>query len=206
MNQDEGLITKLQNPDKKVLVASEEPSDVQMKEEKSAKGSIDEKVEVSFLKQCELKETSRNPNAVTSSPEAPGARGEEPCAPKETSGLSPEVGKAPAELHESKQLVAKKKLRSQKKVDDSVRKEITKRKIVKPIRKRTKLKSSGESSSSEPMDLSKRRDVVNKTILRVVRRYFTSKFKATIDMKYGNPSDTQDRYANHQYSPFSSYN
>mmetsp|Transcript_2468 Transcript_2468/g.2903 ORF Transcript_2468/g.2903 Transcript_2468/m.2903 type:complete len:101 (+) Transcript_2468:176-478(+) len=44
------------------------------------------------------------------------------------------------------------------------------------------------------MDLSKRRDVVNKTILRVVRRYFSSKFKASLDVKYGNVFDTQNRY------------
>ena len=61
------------------------------------------------------------------------------------------------------------------------------------MRKRTKLKSSGESSSSEPMDLSKRRDVVNKTILRVVRRYFSSTFKASLDIKYGNVLETQNR-------------
>lgn len=61
------------------------------------------------------------------------------------------------------------------------------------VRRRTKLKSSGESSSAEPMDLSKRRDVVNKTILRVVRRFFASEFKATLDCKYGNILETQNR-------------
>ena len=64
---------------------------------------------------------------------------------------------------------------------------------IKLMRKRTKLKSSGESSSSEPMDLSKRRDVVNKTILRVVRRYFSATFKASLDIKYGNVFETQNR-------------
>lgn len=44
------------------------------------------------------------------------------------------------------------------------------------VRRRTKLLSSGESSSTEPMDLSKRRDVVNKTILRMIRRYFSNKY------------------------------
>lgn len=44
-------------------------------------------------------------------------------------------------------------------------------------RKRTKLRSSGEGSSAYAMDLSKRRDVVNKTILRVLRRYLTTKLK-----------------------------
>lgn len=46
-------------------------------------------------------------------------------------------------------------------------------------RRRTKLLSSGESSSTEPMDLSKRRDVVNKTILRVLRRYMATKLSTS---------------------------
>lgn len=44
-------------------------------------------------------------------------------------------------------------------------------------RKRTKLRSSGEGSSAYAMDLSKRRDVVNKTILRILRRFYTTKLK-----------------------------
>lgn len=59
------------------------------------------------------------------------------------------------------------------------------------VRKRTKLRSSGESSSAEPMDLSKRRDVVNKTILRVVRRFFSNKFKESLPHKYQNIIESQ---------------
>lgn len=67
------------------------------------------------------------------------------------------------------------------------RKEIEKLPVVRKVRtynsenlakrKRTKLKSSGEGSSAYAMDLSKRRDVVNKTILRILRRFFTTKLK-----------------------------
>lgn len=193
MNQDEDLITKLQKDDKKDLAGSNEPSDVQMDDENSENATIDQKVKVSLTEQNILDQSSENPKVVNSSSKAPTAQGEDPCSQKKSSDDWSKAAEGPAKTGEPKALLSKKKLRSQKKVDDSVRNEITKRKIAKPIRKRTKLKSSGESSSSEPMDLSKRRDVVNKTILRVVRRYFTSKFKATIDMKYGNPSDTQDR-------------
>lgn len=58
--------------------------------------------------------------------------------------------------------------------------------IQKPttLRKRTKLRLSGESSSAEAMDLSKRRDVVNKTILRVLRRYLTNQFKSFLSSKF----------------------
>jgi hypothetical protein len=92
-----------------------------------------------------------------------------------------------------------------KSIRKRVAKEVTKQKLVeetkrnlripiirsKPqpaacVRKRTKLRSSGESSSAEPMDLSKRRDVVNKTILRVVRRFFSNKFKESLPHKYQN--------------------
>ena len=44
-------------------------------------------------------------------------------------------------------------------------------------KKRTKLLSSGESSSTEEIDLARRRDVVNKTILRILRRYLAQQFK-----------------------------
>ena len=49
---------------------------------------------------------------------------------------------------------------------------------VKIARKRTKLLSSGESSSKNILDLATRRDVVNKTILRVLRRHLSLKFKS----------------------------
>lgn len=49
--------------------------------------------------------------------------------------------------------------------------------VSKNVRKRTKLLSSGESSSKDIVDLATRRDVVNKTILRVLRRYLTQKLK-----------------------------
>lgn len=63
----------------------------------------------------------------------------------------------------------------------------------KTVRRRTKLKSSGESSSAEPMDLSRRRDVVNKTILRVLRRYLANQFKNLITTKYVSIQETKDK-------------
>jgi len=57
------------------------------------------------------------------------------------------------------------------------------------IRQRTKLSTSGESSSSKPMDLSKRRDVINKTILRMIRRFFTQTYKSEIEGKYQNTEE-----------------
>lgn len=57
------------------------------------------------------------------------------------------------------------------------------------LRKRTKLISSGDSSSKNTLNLATRRDVVNKTILRVLRRYLTCKFKNKIEQIYEGKPD-----------------
>lgn len=61
------------------------------------------------------------------------------------------------------------------------------------MRKRTKLMSSGDSSSKNTLNLATRRDVVNKTILRVLRRYLTCKFKNKIEQIYEGKPDKQTK-------------
>lgn len=62
-------------------------------------------------------------------------------------------------------------------------------------RKRTKLLSPGdESNATETIDLAQRRDVVNKTILRVLRRYLTNKFKELVTVEYDNKVDKHQKY------------
>lgn len=63
-------------------------------------------------------------------------------------------------------------------------------------RKRTKLLSSGANSSKDLVDLAQRRDVVNKTILRIIRRYFTQQFKLMVSVQYENKVDKQSRFFN----------
>lgn len=182
------LVTKLQKENRKNLADSTESSDVKMQHENIQSAQIVEQTSPSSFGDCQNEESNEKIKFENSSI----------TSEKTSSKTQDNQGKIGAiknqdETKESNSPVSKKKLRSQKKIDNSVRKAIAKKRLVKPIRKRTKLKSSGESSSSEPMDLAKRRDVVNKTILRVVRRYFTSKFKNAVDMKYGNPSEAQNR-------------
>jgi hypothetical protein len=62
------------------------------------------------------------------------------------------------------------------------------------IRKRTKLLSSGDSSSKNTINLATRRDVVNKTILRVLRRYLTCKFKNEVEQIYEGKTDKHTKY------------
>lgn len=62
------------------------------------------------------------------------------------------------------------------------------------VRKRTKLRSSGESSSVHAIDLSKRRDVVNKTILRVLRRYLTQEFKTLVPQQYEDKEEIFEKF------------
>jgi hypothetical protein len=62
------------------------------------------------------------------------------------------------------------------------------------VRKRTKLLSSGESSSKNTINLATRRDVVNKTILRVLRRYLTTKFKNEVEPVYEGKTDKHTKY------------
>lgn len=64
-------------------------------------------------------------------------------------------------------------------------------------RKRTKLLSSGESSSIENIDLARRRDVVNKTILRVLRRYFSQRFKKNVPETQDSKSNKKDNFFAH---------
>ncbi|CAI2362743.1 unnamed protein product [Moneuplotes crassus] len=189
INQDEMLVTKLQKENRKNLADSTESSDVKMQHEDIQSPRIVEKALSSSFGDCQKEESNEKLKLENSSIKS------EKTSSKDRNNQG-KIGaiKSQDETKESDNPLPKKKLRSQKKIDNSVRKAIAKRRLVKPIRKRTKLKSSGESSSSEPMDLAKRRDVVNKTILRVVRRYFTSKFKKAVDMKYGNPSEAQNRY------------
>ena len=61
-------------------------------------------------------------------------------------------------------------------------------------RKRTKLLSAGCSSSKEIVDLAQRRDVVNKTILRVMRRFLTQKLKVNFPQEYEGKEDKQNRF------------
>lgn len=61
-------------------------------------------------------------------------------------------------------------------------------------RKRTKLLSAGCSSSKEIVDLAQRRDVVNKTILRVMRRFLTQKLKTNFPQEYEGKEDKQNRF------------
>jgi hypothetical protein len=61
-------------------------------------------------------------------------------------------------------------------------------------RKRTKLISAGVSSSKDISDLSQRRDVVNKTILRAMRRYFSQKLKTDFPQEYEGKRDKQNRF------------
>lgn len=51
-------------------------------------------------------------------------------------------------------------------------------------RKRTKLAAVALNADSEVVDLAQRRDVVNKTILRMLRRYLTSKFREDYKSKF----------------------
>lgn len=62
------------------------------------------------------------------------------------------------------------------------------------VRKRTKLRSSGESSSVHAIDLSKRRDVVNKTILRVLRRYLAQEFKTLVPQQYEDKEEIFEKF------------
>ena len=54
--------------------------------------------------------------------------------------------------------------------------------------------SSGDSSSKNTINLATRRDVVNKTILRVLRRYLSCKFKSDVEQVYDGKSDKQTKY------------
>jgi hypothetical protein len=66
--------------------------------------------------------------------------------------------------------------------------------VLRNQRKRTKLLSTGCSSSKEIVDLAQRRDVVNKTILRVMRRFLTQKLKANFPQEYEGKEDKQNRF------------
>lgn len=66
--------------------------------------------------------------------------------------------------------------------------------LSKNIRKRTKLLSSGESSSKDIIDLATRRDVVNKTILRVLRRYLTQKLKECTPVETDGKQNKREKF------------
>lgn len=61
---------------------------------------------------------------------------------------------------------------------------VLKNKSNKKIQLRTKLAAVTKYSDESDIDLSKRRDVINKTILRILRRYFTQLFKDSFDEQF----------------------
>ena len=62
------------------------------------------------------------------------------------------------------------------------------------IRKRTKLTSIGLDNESEVVDLAKRRDVVNKTIFRILRRFLTQEFRALVPLQQEDKNSKRDKF------------
>lgn len=64
------------------------------------------------------------------------------------------------------------------------------------IRKRTKLTCSGPEKETEVIDLATRRDVVNKTIFRILRRFLTQEFKAFVPIQQEDKNSKREKFFN----------